>query len=100
MIEPIVKRVGGIDVHKGIVVVTVLKEDDEGGIGKETKEYRTYWKELREMAGWLKKEEVELVVMESTGVYWKCGDERDCRSGGEDVTGTGGGGRGGGGGSG
>jgi len=74
MIEPIVKRVGGIDVHKGIVVVTVLKEDDEGGIGKETKEYRTYWKELREMAKWLKKEEVELVVMESTGVYWKCGD--------------------------
>jgi len=72
MIEPIVKRVGGIDVHKGIVVVTVLKEDDEGGIGKETKEYRTYWKELREMAGWLKKEDVELVVMESTGVYWKC----------------------------
>jgi hypothetical protein len=33
MIEPIVKRVGGIDVNKGVVVVTVLKEDDEGGIG-------------------------------------------------------------------
>jgi len=66
MIEPIVKSVGGIDVHKGVVVVTVLKEDDEGGIGKETKEYRTYWKEIREMAGWLKKEDVELVVMEET----------------------------------
>jgi hypothetical protein len=50
MIEPIVKSAGGIDVHKGIVIVTVLKEDDEGGIGKETREYRTYWKELREMA--------------------------------------------------
>jgi transposase len=71
MIEPIVGCCAGLDVHKAVVVCTLLKEDISGEIRKETREYRTFRCELRKLAEWLKEKEAELTVMESTGIYWK-----------------------------
>ncbi len=71
MLEAIVKRVAGIDVHKMVIVVTVLLTQENGEIQKETREFRTFRKHRRQLARWLKRCGIELAVMESTGIFWK-----------------------------
>lgn len=71
MIEPILKRTAGIDVHKKIIVVTILKEQADGHVEEETREFGTFAKDYVELARWLVSNEIELAVMESTGIYWK-----------------------------
>lgn len=71
MIEPIFKRAAGLDVHKAIVVASILVEQNDGNIIEATKEFKTTSKELTLLAEWLKTEQIELTVMESTGIYWK-----------------------------
>lgn len=70
MIGGIIKCSAGLDVHKDIVVCTVLRET-EGSLDKQIREYATYHQQLEELAQWLETQEVALAVMESTGVYWK-----------------------------
>lgn len=71
MIEPTAGNVAGIDLHKAIVLCTLLKESPDGQLAKETREYKTFREDLRNLALWLKASDVELIVMESTGIYWK-----------------------------
>lgn len=71
MIEAMVKRVAGLDVHKMVVVGTVLLEEEDGSISQETRNFGTFKRDRREMCQWLKEHDVELVVMESTGIFWK-----------------------------
>ncbi|MBF0103150.1 MAG: IS110 family transposase [Desulfobacterales bacterium] len=71
MIQAIAKRVAGLDVHQVMVMATLLYEDNQGEIKKETREYKTFPNDLKRLAIWLKQAEVELIVMESTGIYWK-----------------------------
>jgi transposase len=71
MISAISKCVAGLDIHKAIIVCTLLQEDSDGNPTKETKEYKTFRYDVYELAKWLKVSDVEIVVMESTGVYWK-----------------------------
>jgi transposase len=61
-----------MDVHKKSVVVCLLLIDES--TGEERKERRTFGtttRALLELAAWLKLWGVEVVAMESTGVYWK-----------------------------
>jgi transposase len=64
--EIIYERCAGIDVHKKMIMVCLR-------IGRKTqiKEFGTLTCELREMAAWLKENDVQMVAMESTGSYWK-----------------------------
>lgn len=71
MIEPVVKRTAGLDVHKMIVVATILLEQEDGSIHHETREFRTFKRGRRELCQWLKTNQIDLAVMESTGIYWK-----------------------------
>jgi transposase len=71
MIEALAKRSAGLDVHKRTVVCTVLIENAHGQIEKQTREFGTFRKELNKLAEWLSEFEVEIAVMESTGIYWK-----------------------------
>lgn len=71
MIQALAKRCAGLDVHKATVVCTLLSENEEGVIKKQTREYATFHRDLEQLAEWLQSAEVELAVMESTGVYWK-----------------------------
>lgn len=71
MIGPIVRCSAGLDVHKEVVVCTVLKETAEGSLEKETREYAAFREDLQALASWLAQTGVELAAMESTGVYWK-----------------------------
>ena len=69
--EPIVRRCAGLDVHRKNVVGTVLIEHDDGTVHEETREFGTFKKNRKELSAWLTECEIELVIMESTGVYWK-----------------------------
>src|ERR671924_886727 len=71
MVEPIVKRCAGLDVHKLQVTVTVLLEQSDGQLQESTREFGTFRADRLALAGWLNSLNVERVVMESTGIYWK-----------------------------
>ena len=71
MLEPIVNRVAGLDVHKMIIMATILITQEDGETVKETREFGTFRKHRRQLARWLDRFGIELVVMESTGIYWK-----------------------------
>jgi transposase len=71
MIEALAKSSAGLDVHKKTVVCTVLVENADGQVTKQTREFRTFRRNLQELAKWLSESEVEISVMESTGIYWK-----------------------------
>ena len=71
MIEPIVKRCAGLDVHKMVIVATVLTEQPDGEVVEITRKFKTFKKDRLKLCRFLKEHKVELVVMESTGIYWK-----------------------------
>lgn len=68
---PIHRRVAGIDVHRMLHVVTVLIEQPDGSISKHSREFGGFKRDCRALAAWLAELQVQLVVMESTGIYWK-----------------------------
>jgi transposase len=70
-LTPLYRRVAGIDVHRMLHVVTVLIEQPDGSIDKRCREFGGFKRDCRALAGWLAELQVELVVMESTGIYWK-----------------------------
>ena len=70
--QSILKCCAGLDVHKMMVMATVQTEDENGEIKEITQSFKTYRRERRKLRDFLVKHQVELVVMESTGVYWKC----------------------------
>jgi transposase len=69
--EPIHKRVAGLDVHRLKHVVTVLIEEQDGTLTKVTRQFGGFKRDRREAGGWLGEHRVERVVMQSTGIYCK-----------------------------
>jgi transposase len=65
------RRVAGIDVHRMLHVVTVLIEQPDGSMQRHSREFGGFRRDCRALAAWLGELGVELVVMESTGIYWK-----------------------------
>jgi transposase len=65
-------HVGGLDVHKKRVTVTVRVPDPRvpGGRREQTRTFRTFYADLLAMGAWLAGLGVVRVAMESTGVYW------------------------------
>jgi transposase len=70
-LSPLHRRVAGIDVHRMLHVVTVLIEQPDGSIDKHSREFGGFKRDCRALAAWLNELQVQLVVMESTGIYWK-----------------------------
>jgi len=66
MLEAIIQSCAGLDVHRRQVVCTVIREAE-----KKTREFGTFHRDLGQLSSWLLQEQVELAVMESTGIYWK-----------------------------
>ena len=65
------RRVAGIDVHRMLHVVTVLIEQPDGSMQRQAREFGGFRRDCVALAAWLVELRVELVVMESTGIYWK-----------------------------
>lgn len=61
----------GIDVHKASVVCCLRRVDDQGEVLLERQTFGTTTSALLALLQWLVDEACPIVVMESTGVYWK-----------------------------
>ena len=65
------RRCAGLDVHKDTVVACVRQLDERGRARQEVKTFGTTTADLLELLDWLAQQQVPIVAMESTGVYWK-----------------------------
>jgi transposase len=63
--------VAGLDVHRSVVMATVLLEQEEGSVIQHTRSFGAFKRDRRALTAWLQEHGVELAVMESTGIYWK-----------------------------
>jgi len=70
-LTPLYRQVAGIDVHRMLHVVTVIIEHADGTIEHTSREFGGFRRDCRSLATWLVEQNIELVVMESTGIYWK-----------------------------
>jgi hypothetical protein len=64
-------KIAGIDVHKKMLAVVVADVEVEGEYQFERRKFVSNPDHLRLLANWLIEQQVEEVVMESTGQYWK-----------------------------
>ena len=70
--EVLYLRAAGVDVGKRFVVACVRTPSPKGGRWQlETERFDTTPAALRELAAWLAGREVEVVVLEATGDYWR-----------------------------
>jgi transposase len=63
--------VAGLDVHRMLYVLTVLTEQADGSLSKQQRQFAGFQRDVKALVTWLQSLGVELVVMESTGIYWK-----------------------------
>ena len=68
--EVMYNKVLGIDVHQAVLACCIVTCEN-GEIVTKKREFKTYGADLHEMADWAKSENVDLVIMESTGIYWR-----------------------------
>jgi transposase len=70
-LEILYEVAAGIDVHRDTLVVSIRKNDGRGQERVETRTFETFHDSLLEMNAWLDANDVPVVGLESTGVYWK-----------------------------
>jgi transposase len=63
--------VAALDVHQAKLTVCVLTQNDLGEVVTQIREFGAFKRDRLEMAVWVASFQPELVVMESTGIYWK-----------------------------
>jgi transposase len=68
--ETLYERVAGLDVHKDTVVACVRVQQGRE-VSEELAEWGTTTRELLGLRDWLEAHAVQVIGMESTGVYWK-----------------------------
>jgi transposase len=69
--QVVYQRACGIDVHKKTIVVCVLLTQDDGTVQRHIRTFSTMTAQLLACVDWLESLQVEMVAMESTGVFWK-----------------------------
>lgn len=69
--DPIVEKCAGLDVHQQTVVACVLRAPLDQRPRPEIRTFGTTTRELLELADWLETQEVTVVGMESTGIFWR-----------------------------
>lgn len=70
-LSAVYRCVAALDVHQAKLTVCVLSENDLGEVVTQIREFGGFKRDRREMAAWVASFQPELVVMESTGIYWK-----------------------------
>jgi transposase len=69
--DVLIERCAGLDVHRDTVVATVRRPGPGGARRSETRTFTTMTGQLEALAEWLAAQDVSLVGMESTGIYWR-----------------------------
>jgi transposase len=70
-LEPLHKRVIGLDVHQAQITACALIEEADGTTRIEQRQFGAFKRDRRELAKWARALYPDQVVMESTGIYWK-----------------------------
>ena len=70
-ITPIYKRVIGLDVHQAKISACAVAEQADGAVTVEHREFGAFKRDRRALAQWARDVGADIVVMESTGIYWK-----------------------------
>jgi len=70
-LEPIYRRVIGLDIHQAKISACAVSEQSDGSVVVEMREFGGFKRDRRALAQWAKEFDPEIVVMESTGIYWK-----------------------------
>ena len=70
-LDPLYRRIAGLDVHRMLYVLTVLAERDDGTVEKHQRSFGGFKRDRRALVAWLLELGVGMVVMDSTGIYWK-----------------------------
>jgi transposase len=68
---PLHKRVIALDVHQAKITACAVVEHDDGRVEVIQREFGAFKRDRRALAQWALEVAPEVVVMESTGVYWK-----------------------------
>ena len=70
-LKPIYRRSIGLDIHQAKISACAVSEQSDGSVVVEMQEFGGFKRDRRALAQWAKAFEPEIVVMESTGIYWK-----------------------------
>lgn len=70
-LTPMHKRVIALDVHQAKITACAIVEHDDGQVEVIKHEFGTFKRDRHALAQWSLEIRPEVVVMESTGVYWK-----------------------------
>lgn len=70
-IAPIYKRVIGLDVHQAQITGCANIEQPDGSVTHEIREFGGFQRDCKALAEWARAIGPDVVVMESTGIYWK-----------------------------
>ena len=70
-IVPIYKRVIGLDVHQAQITGCAIVELPDGSVTYERREFGGFKRDRKALAEWARAIAPDVVVMESTGIYWK-----------------------------
>jgi transposase len=71
MMDVLRESAAGLDVHKESVVACVLRGPPTGLVQREVKTFGTTTRALLELREWLEANQVQVVAMEATGIYWR-----------------------------
>lgn len=71
MVQVIYERCAAIDVHKKTAVTTILITEADGSVQEQTQTFSTMTADLLALNDWLRVHRVEVIAMESTGVFWR-----------------------------
>ncbi len=70
-LSPIYKRVIALDVHQAKITACAIVEHDDGRQEMIQRDFGAFKRDRRALAEWAHEIRPDVVVMESTGVYWK-----------------------------
>src|SRR6266446_1326244 len=65
------ERCAALDVHKKTVVTTITITQADGSVQEEVRTFLTMTADLLALDDWLRQHRVEVIAMESTGVFWR-----------------------------
>ena len=70
-LTPMHKRVIALDVHQAKITACAVVEHDDGRVEVTKRDFGAFKRDRRALAQWSLQVKPEVIVMESTGVYWK-----------------------------
>src|SRR5260370_1681070 len=69
--QVIYPRCAGLDVHQKTVVVTIMMTEQDGTVQRKQQSFSTMTADLLALDDWLRQHQVEVIALESTGIYWR-----------------------------